>query len=118
MTGEFRDIGEAELATVSGNAMVWLLAERMLLRERPGEPQGLSWFGTLVFSLDEEVNSMTEYFSAGLVYQGLFRGRPGDRRHRQCAADRRQAGDPVLVPVTKRRAMLHFPGREERGAIL
>lgn len=78
MSGDFRDISRIDSRTTDGNAMVWLTADQMLIRERPGSSQGLSWFGTLVFSLEDQVNSMDEYFGTGLVYQGLFPNRPDD----------------------------------------
>jgi porin len=78
MSGDFRDIGRIDSRTTDGNAMVWLLADQMLIRERAGSSEGLSWFGTVVFSLEDQVNSMDEYFGTGLVYQGLFPNRPND----------------------------------------
>ena len=78
MSGDFRDISRTDSRTTDGNAMVWLTADQMLIRERAGSSEGLSWFGTLVFSLEDQVNSMDEYFGTGLVYQGLFPNRPDD----------------------------------------
>ena len=78
MSGDFRDISRTDSRTTDGNAMVWLTADQMLIRETAGSSQGLSWFGTLVFSLEDQVNSMDEYFGTGLVYQGLFPNRPND----------------------------------------
>lgn len=78
MSGDFRDLGRTDNATTSGNAMVWLLADQMLYRAQPGSDRGLSAFGALVFSLDDKVNQMDNYFNAGLLYQGLFGPRPRD----------------------------------------
>ena len=78
MTGDFQDVGSADDATASGNAMGWLLADQMLYRREPGDDRGLWGFGALVFSLSDDTNPMTWYFNAGLVYQGLFAGRPKD----------------------------------------
>ena len=78
MTGEFRDIGRTDNARVQDNAMVWLLADQMLYRERAGADAGLSWFGALVWSLADDVNAIDRYFNTGLVYRGLFAARPLD----------------------------------------
>jgi porin len=59
--------------------MVWLLADQMLYRESPGSRRGLSAFGALVFSLTDRANPMSSYFNAGLVYEGMFYGRPRDK---------------------------------------
>ena len=66
-------------ATVTGDGMIWLLADQMLYRESSGSSRGLWGFGVLVFSLTDRVNQMSSYYNAGLVYQGLFRGRAQDR---------------------------------------
>ncbi|HRS82585.1 MAG TPA: carbohydrate porin [Smithellaceae bacterium] len=79
MTGRFQDLSRTGNATTTGDALVWLLADQMLLRESPGDKRGLSAFGTLVLSLTDKTNPMTSYFSAGFVYEGLFRVRPRDR---------------------------------------
>jgi porin len=78
MTGDFQDVARVDNATKTGNAMGWLLADQMLYREKPGAERGLWGFGALVFSLTNDTNPMTWYFNAGLVYQGLFKGRPKD----------------------------------------
>ena len=78
MTGDFRHIGRTDNSTVEGNAMVWLLADQMLTRRHRGSSRGLHWFGTLVFSLEDQVNVMDEYFGTGFVYQGPFDARPQD----------------------------------------
>lgn len=79
LTGDYADLSRASPATVSGNGMLWLLAEQMLYRATPGSPRGLSAFGVLVFSLTDEANQLSRYANAGLVYEGLFAARPRDR---------------------------------------
>lgn len=79
LTGEFEDLASPVGAKVKGNGMLWLLAEQMLYREAPGSSRNLSAFGSLVFSLTDQVNKMSNYFNAGLVYQGLFPARPRDK---------------------------------------
>jgi len=79
LTGDYRDLSSVDDDTVSGNGMLWLLADQMLYRAAPGSPRGLSAFGALVFSLTDEANQMSSYFNAGLVYEGLFAARPRDR---------------------------------------
>jgi porin len=78
MSGDFRDISQTDNSTVSGNAMLWLLVDQMLFRKSPGSKHGLSMFGTLVFSLDDDINQMDNYFSLGLIYNGPFDARPRD----------------------------------------
>ncbi|MBP9804695.1 MAG: carbohydrate porin [Candidatus Accumulibacter sp.] len=78
LTGQFQNVASITNETERGNATGWLLAEQMLYREAPGDKRGLWGFGSLVFSLTNDTNPMTWYFNAGLVYQGLFRGRPKD----------------------------------------
>jgi porin len=78
MTGEFQDISSTDNATKTGSAMGWLLADQMLYRKAPGSGRGLWGFGALVFSFTNDTNPMPWYFNAGLVYEGLFRGRPRD----------------------------------------
>jgi porin len=78
MTGEFQDVSSVDSATKTGNAMGWLLADQMLYRAEPGSGRGLWGFGALVFSFTNDTNPMPWYFNAGLVYEGLFRGRPRD----------------------------------------
>jgi porin len=79
MTGQFQDLGRTGNATAAGDGMVWLLADQMLYRESPGSRRGLSAFGALVFSLTDRANPMSSYFNAGLVYEGMFYGRPRDK---------------------------------------
>ena len=79
LTGQFQDLGRTGNATTTGDGMIWLLADQMLVREAPGSRRGLSAFGALVFSLSDRTNPMSSYFNVGLVYEGLFRGRPRDR---------------------------------------
>ncbi len=79
LTGEFEDLASPVGAKVKGNGMLWLLAEQMLYRDAPGSSRNLSAFGSLVFSLTDQVNKMSNYFNAGLVYQGLFPARPRDK---------------------------------------
>lgn len=74
-----RELGETISPTVTGDGMLWLQADQMLYRESPGSNRGLTGFGALVFSLTEKANKMSQYFNAGLVYQGLFSGRPLDK---------------------------------------
>ncbi len=78
MSGDFQDISETDNATVEGNAMLWVLADQMLYREHAGDDRGLWGFGSWVYSLRDDVNLLDNYFSLGLVYQGLFAGRPRD----------------------------------------
>jgi porin len=78
MNGDFQDIGRAGNATVEGNAMVWALADQMLFREGSGDDQGLSAFGTYVYSLEDKVNQIDNYLGVGFVYKGLFPGRQRD----------------------------------------
>ncbi|MEN8213128.1 MAG: carbohydrate porin [Pseudomonadota bacterium] len=79
MSGDFRDISQTDNSTISDNAMLWLLADQMLFRKSPGSSQGLSMFGSLVFSLEDKINQMDNYFSLGLLYEGLFDARPHDQ---------------------------------------
>jgi porin len=79
LTGQFQDFSRTGNNTTTGDSMIWLLADQMLHRESPGSPRGLSAFGALVFSLTNKANPMTNYFNAGLIYEGLFPGRPRDR---------------------------------------
>ncbi|MGA7982460.1 MAG: carbohydrate porin [Chromatiaceae bacterium] len=78
LTGRYQDLSATDNATVTGNGMIWLLADQMLYREAPGSHRGLSAFGALVFSLTDKANQMSSYFNAGLIYEGLFRSRPKD----------------------------------------
>jgi porin len=78
MDGDFQDLSQTDNATVQGNAMIWALADQMLYRERPGADEGLSGFATWVYSLEDKVNQMDNYFSVGLVYKGLIPSRPRD----------------------------------------
>ena len=78
MTGDFQNVASTTNATDTGNAMGWVLADQMLYREKPGADRGLWSFGAVVFSFTNDVNPMTWYFNAGLVYEGLFQGRPKD----------------------------------------
>jgi porin len=81
LTGDYQDFSRLSdpTATVTGNGMLWLLADQMLYRVSPGSARGLSAFGALVFSLTDEANQMSRYFNVGLIYEGLFDGRPQDR---------------------------------------
>ena len=79
MDGDFADVGSPNGATTQGSAMGWVLADQMLHRDQPGSNRGLWGFGALVFSLTDETNPMTWYVNAGLVYEGLFAGRPRDK---------------------------------------
>ena len=79
LTGDYEDLSDPLGGTVKGDGMIWLLAEQMLYREALGSDRHLSAFGSLVFSLTDKVNKMTNYFNAGLVYQGLFPARPRDK---------------------------------------
>ncbi len=79
MNGDFADVASTTGATTTGSAMGWALVDQMLYREQPGAERGLWGFGALVFSFTNDTNPMTWYFNAGLVYQGLFAGRPGDK---------------------------------------
>lgn len=78
MNGDFQNISQTDNSTVEGNAMVWALADQMLYREQAGDDQGLSAFGTYVYSLEDEVNQMDNYLGLGLVYKGLIPDRPRD----------------------------------------
>ncbi len=78
MTGAYQNVAVITNQTDTGNAMGWVLADQMLYREKPGAGRGLWGFGALVFSFTNDVNPMTWYFNAGLVYEGLFAGRPKD----------------------------------------
>ncbi len=79
MTGNYQDLGEIDDSTVSENGMVWGIVDHMLYRERSGSGQGLGSFATFFYSLDDKVNEMDYYVSAGLVYTGLFPGRYNDK---------------------------------------
>ena len=78
MNGDYQDIGKTDNSTVDGNAMVWLLADQALYREAPGSNQGMAIFGALIFSLEDSVNTLDNYFNVGLLYRGLFNARPED----------------------------------------
>jgi porin len=78
MNGDFKDISKTDNSTVEGNAMIWFLTDQMLYRETSGDDQGLSAFGTFVYSLEDKVNQMDNYFSVGLVYKGLIPNRSRD----------------------------------------
>jgi porin len=78
MNGDYQDISKTDDSTVEGNAMLWLLADQALYRETLGSGQGLSAFAALVFSLEDKVNTMDNYFNIGLLYTGLFNARPKD----------------------------------------
>lgn len=43
-----------------------------------GSSKGLSWTGSVVFSLEDKVNLMDNYFNTALLYEGLFSSRPRD----------------------------------------
>jgi porin len=79
MNGDFAEVSSTTGATTRGSAMGWLLGEQMLYRAEPGSDLGLWGFGSVVFSFTNETNPMPWYFNAGLVYQGLFPGRPRDK---------------------------------------
>lgn len=79
MNGDFAEVSSTTGATTRGSAMGWLLGEQMLYRAEPASDLGLWGFGSVVFSFTNETNPMPWYFNAGLVYQGLFPGRPRDR---------------------------------------
>ncbi len=78
MNGDFQAVARTDNATKNGNAMGWVLADQMLYREAPGSEHGLWGFGGLVFSFTDDTNPMPWFFNAGLVYKGLFDGRPRD----------------------------------------
>lgn len=78
MTGQFQDVSSTDNSTETGNAMGWVLTDQMLYREKPGAGRGLWGFGSLVFSFTNDTNPVPWYVGAGLVYEGLFNGRPRD----------------------------------------
>jgi porin len=78
MSGDFEDIGRSDGSTVNGNAMLWILGDQMLYRERAGSDEGLTGFATYVQSLRTDVNLLNNHLGLGLVYTGLLPGRPRD----------------------------------------
>lgn len=78
MNGDYADLSSTDNATVSGNAMLWLLADQRLTRPEPGSERGLSGFGAWVVSLEDKANFLDQQLSLGLVYQGLIPGRDQD----------------------------------------
>lgn len=78
MSGDYQDLSRTDDATVSGNAMLWLLADQRLTRASPGSERGLSGFGAWVISLEDKANFLDQQVSLGLVYQGLIPGRDQD----------------------------------------
>ncbi|WP_462319919.1 carbohydrate porin [Halochromatium sp.] len=78
MNGDYQDLSSTDDATVSGNAMLWLLADQRLYRAEPGSERGLSALGAWVISLEDKVNFLDQQVSVGLVYQGLIPGRDQD----------------------------------------
>ena len=78
MDGDYQDIGKTDNSTVDGNSMIWLLADQALYREAPGSNRGLAAFGAVIISLEDKVNTLDNYFAAGLLYTGWFDARPKD----------------------------------------
>jgi porin len=78
MTGQFQDLSSTDDSTDTGSAMGWVLADQMLYREQPGVDRGPWGFGSLVFSFTNDTSPVPWYVGAGLVYEGLFKGRPRD----------------------------------------
>lgn len=79
MNGDYQNLASSDpAATVNGNAMLWALADQMLVRAEPGGDRGLWGFGVWVHSLDDQVNLLDDHMSLGLVYRGPFRARPRD----------------------------------------
>ena len=79
MTGNYQDLGRTDDSTLDDSRMVWGIVDHMLYRERSGSDEGLGSFATFFYSLDDKVNEMDYYVSAGLVYTGLFPGRNNDK---------------------------------------
>ena len=79
MNGSYQDISSTDpSATVDGNAMLWLLADQMLYREKPGKDEGLSGFAVWITSLKDRVNLLDQQINLGLIYTGLIPSRPRD----------------------------------------
>lgn len=82
----FRDVagGSAALSglpprTQTGNGGFYLLLDQMVYREgEAGSPRGLTPFLSLLFAPDQNINQMPFFANGGLVYTGLFPGRPHD----------------------------------------
>ena len=79
MTGNFEDIGRIDNETTGGNHMGWVTVDQMLYREEDGSDEGLWGFASYVRSFKQKVNDMSDYVSAGLVYEGLIPGRDRDK---------------------------------------
>lgn len=80
-TGEFPDVlsreASGEPVQREGNHGLYVLGESLVFRETPAGQQGL-WAFFRAGLADSNVNRLDRYAGAGLVYRGLFRGRPWD----------------------------------------
>jgi porin len=62
-----------------GNGGFYVLLDQMVYRpDGPGSARGLTPFASLLFSPDQDINTMPFFANGGLVHQGLFPSRPRD----------------------------------------
>ena len=64
---------------MSGQEGFYVIVEQMLYRESSQHNRGLQGFFTFIVSPDEEKSPMPYFFNTGLIYEGLFAGRPNDK---------------------------------------
>jgi porin len=74
----YQDLSSSDPVEICGNYGLYLLLDQMVYREDGAQsPQGLTPFATLTFAPSKR-NTFPLFFSAGLTYLGLIRGRDDD----------------------------------------
>jgi porin len=77
-SSKFSTLSDPELKS-RGNYGFYLIMEQMIYRETgDGSDQGLKPFLTFTLAPSDDINTFPYFFSTGLVYKGLFRGRDND----------------------------------------
>lgn len=64
---------------LSGRSGIYFLVDQTLYRENQVDTRGLGAFITFVLAPDQEKNLLPYFYTAGLVYEGLFAARPQDK---------------------------------------
>jgi porin len=77
-TSKFSTLSDPDLKS-RGNYGFYLIMEQMIYRESgEGSDQGLKPFLTFTLAPSDDINTFPYFFSTGLAYKGLFRGRGDD----------------------------------------
>lgn len=67
----------ATLSTRTGNTQVWVLADQMVVRQKPGDIDGIILLGGFIHN-DPNNSSYAEQYFAGALDHGFWRARPKD----------------------------------------